>query len=128
LFIQNAYDPFAECVVEPGNPTPARSVEVHNPALGLVFLDRGNSVNSEAVQLALAVCEVRWGMGVLPARIEKQAIRRGSVASVRDLMIKIWAFITGWNDRKHPFVWTKPADDILDEIDRQRKHVSTTRH
>ena len=60
--------------------------------------------------------------------IERQAIRRGSFTSVRDLMIKIRAFITGWNHRKHPFIWTKTADDILDKINRKRKHVSTTRH
>ena len=40
--------------------------------------------------------------------IERQAIRRGSFTSARDLMIKIRQFITGWNDRKHPFIWTKP--------------------
>jgi transposase len=60
--------------------------------------------------------------------IERQAIRRGTFTSVRDLMIKIRTFITGWNTRKHPFIWTKPADEILDTINRKRKHVSTTRH
>ena len=39
--------------------------------------------------------------------IERQAIRRGAFPSVRDLMIKIRDFITGWNHRKHPFIWTK---------------------
>ena len=34
--------------------------------------------------------------------IERQAIHRGTFASVRDLMIKIRAFIDGWNSRKHP--------------------------
>ena len=43
-------------------------------------------------------------------------------------MIKIRTFITSWNYRRHPFIWTKTADDILDKIDRKRKHVSTTRH
>ena len=42
--------------------------------------------------------------------IERQAIHRGTFPSVRDLMIKIRAFINGWNDRCHPFIWTKPAD------------------
>jgi transposase len=60
--------------------------------------------------------------------IERQAIRRGSFPSVRDLTIKIRAFIDGWNERKHPFIWTKPADEILAKINRKRKHVSTTRH
>jgi hypothetical protein len=30
--------------------------------------------------------------------------------------------------RKNPFIWTKPADEILDKINRKRKHVSTTGH
>ena len=60
--------------------------------------------------------------------IERQAIRRGTFTSVRDLMIKIRAFIDGWNRRKHPFIWTKPAAEVLAKIDRKRKHVSPTRH
>jgi transposase len=60
--------------------------------------------------------------------IERQAVRRGTFTSVRDLMIKIRSFITGWNSRKHPFIWTKPADQILAKIDGKRKYVSTTRH
>ena len=43
-------------------------------------------------------------------------------------MIRIREFITGWNHRKHPFIWTKPAEQVLAKIDRKRKHVSTTRH
>ena len=39
--------------------------------------------------------------------IERQAIRRGTFRSVRDLMIKIRDFINGWNQREHPFIWTK---------------------
>ena len=50
--------------------------------------------------------------------IDKQAIRRGIFTSVKDLNAKIRQFITGWNDRKHPFVWTKTADDILASIQR----------
>ncbi len=60
--------------------------------------------------------------------IERQAIRRGSFPSVRDLMTKIREFITGWNHRKHPFIWTKPADQVLAKIERKRKNVSTTSH
>jgi transposase len=60
--------------------------------------------------------------------IERQAIRRGTFTSVKELNAKIRAFITGWNRRKHPFTWTKPADEILATIDRKRKHVSKTGH
>jgi transposase len=45
--------------------------------------------------------------------IERQAIHRGSFGSVKDLNTKIRAFIDGWNDRAHPFVWTKTTDQIL---------------
>ena len=56
--------------------------------------------------------------------IERQAIHRGTFASVRDLMIKMRAFINGWNDRCQPFVWTKTADQILKKADRKTISVS----
>lgn len=52
--------------------------------------------------------------------IERQAIHRGTFRSVHDLNTKIRAFITGWNDRSHPFVWTKTADQILKKANRQK--------
>ncbi len=58
--------------------------------------------------------------------IERQAIRRGSFRSVHDLNTNIRQFIAGWNQRNHPFIWTKPADQILDKINRKR--ISTTTH
>lgn len=58
--------------------------------------------------------------------IERQAIHRGTFRSVRDLNAKIRAFINGWNDRCHPFVWTKTADDILRKANRHR--TSETPH
>ena len=51
--------------------------------------------------------------------IERQAIRRGTFTSVADLNTKIRAFITGWNKRSRPFVWTKPADQILAKAQRK---------
>ena len=51
--------------------------------------------------------------------IERQAIHRGTFGSVKDLNAKIRAFINGWNDRCHPFVWIKTADDILRKANRQ---------
>jgi transposase len=50
--------------------------------------------------------------------IERQAIHRGSFGSVKDLNTKIRAFIDGWNDRCHPFVWTKTAEEILNKANR----------
>ena len=56
--------------------------------------------------------------------IERQAIHRGTFPSVRDLMIKIRAFINGWNDRCQPFVWTKTANQILTKAHRPTTSVS----
>jgi transposase len=52
--------------------------------------------------------------------IERQAIHRGSYASVPDLNRRIRAFIDGWNDRAHPFTWTKTAEQILAKADRKK--------
>jgi hypothetical protein len=56
--------------------------------------------------------------------IERQAIHRGTFASVRELMIKIRAVINGWNDRCQPFVWTKTADQILTKTNRKTTSVA----
>ncbi|MDP3712635.1 MAG: IS630 family transposase, partial [Mycobacteriales bacterium] len=32
---------------------------------------------------------------------------------VKELVSAISRFIEGWNDRCHPFTWTKTADEIL---------------
>jgi hypothetical protein len=57
------------------------------------------------------------------ALIDRQAIRRGVFRSVKDLNAKIRAFINGWNDRAHPFVWTKPAEEILAKANRPTTSV-----
>jgi transposase len=56
--------------------------------------------------------------------ITRQAIRRGTFTSVKDLIAAIEAFIDGWNERCHPFVWTKTADEILTKA--HRKQTSNT--
>ena len=58
--------------------------------------------------------------------VERQAIRRGVFKSVKDLNTKIRAFIDGWNDRCHPFVWTKTAQEILKKANRPT--TSNSRH
>ncbi len=58
--------------------------------------------------------------------ITRQAIRRGSFDNVGQLVTAIRAFIEGWNDRCHPFTWTKNADEILPHTTRKRE--SDARH
>src|SRR6516165_6970543 len=57
--------------------------------------------------------------------ITRQAIRRGSFDSVKELTTAIRSFIAAWNDRCHPFVWTKTPDEILPHT---RKRDLDARH
>lgn len=57
--------------------------------------------------------------------ITRQAIRRGSFDSVKQLIAAIRSFIDGYNERCRPFVWTKPADAILANA---RKRTSDAEH
>ena len=50
--------------------------------------------------------------------VERQALRRGDFASVGDLVAAIRRFISAWNQRCQPFVWTKDADTILGKLNR----------
>jgi transposase len=59
--------------------------------------------------------------------ITRQAIRRGSFNSVKELIAAIGRFIDAWNDRCKPFVWTKTADDLLNHC-RPGQRTSFTRH
>jgi transposase len=58
--------------------------------------------------------------------ITRQAIRRGTFTSVKDLIAAIETYIDAWNERCEPFVWTKTADEIL--VKAVRKSTSNTRH
>jgi len=52
--------------------------------------------------------------------IERQAIHRGSFVSVADLNRAIRAFIDGWNQRAHPFTWTKTVDRVLAKANQEK--------
>lgn len=48
--------------------------------------------------------------------ITRQAIRRGTFTSVKDLTTAIGRFIDAYNDRCQPFTWTKDAGELLTKI------------
>jgi transposase len=56
--------------------------------------------------------------------ITRQAIRRASFTSVRQVTDAIRTFIDGWNERCVPFVWTKTADEILAVANRKADSVT----
>jgi len=82
-----------------------------NPRISLHFTPTSGSW--------LNLVEVFFGI------ITRQAIRRGSFDSVKQLVSAIRTFINGWNDRCHPFVWTKAPEQILPHT---RKRDSDARH
>jgi transposase len=59
--------------------------------------------------------------------ITRQAIRRGTFTSVKDLIGAIEVFIDGWNERCEPFIWTKTADQIIPHATRGHS-TSIARH
>jgi len=59
--------------------------------------------------------------------ITRQAIRRGSFTSVKDLITAIETYIDGWNERCQPFTWTKTADEIIPKATGGQR-TSFTRH
>jgi hypothetical protein len=64
--------------------------------------------------------------GIFFGIITRQAIRRGTFTSVKDLSTRIGLFIDAYNDRCQPFTWTKNADELLAKINRQL--TNDTRH
>ncbi len=59
--------------------------------------------------------------------ITRQAIRRGTFTSVKDLIAAIEIYIDAWNERCQPFTWTKTADEILTKATGGQRS-SFTRH
>ncbi|GAB2974455.1 hypothetical protein GCM10027184_25310 [Saccharothrix stipae] len=98
---------FDALLADAGNDWAAR-----NPRITLHFTPTSDSW--------LNLVEVFFGI------ITRQAIRRRSFNSVKELAAAIRGFINGWNDRCHPFTWAKTADQILPHTTRQR--TSDARH
>jgi hypothetical protein len=60
--------------------------------------------------------------------ITRQAIRRGTFSSVKELTAAIGAFTDRWNEHPRPFSWTKDADEILAKIERAKAKTSALTH
>ena len=60
--------------------------------------------------------------------LSRQAIRRGSFASVKELVAMIERFTEQWNDGATPFTWVRTADEILAKAVRKPSANSESRH
>jgi hypothetical protein len=60
--------------------------------------------------------------------ITDKLIRRGSHTSVQALEADIRAWANGWNEDPKAFIWTKPAEQILELIGRLLTRISGAAH
>jgi transposase len=60
--------------------------------------------------------------------LTRQAVRRGSFGSVKELIAMIDAFTHQWNEGASPFVWVKTADRILAKAVRKPRAISGSGH
>jgi transposase len=60
--------------------------------------------------------------------LTRQAVRRGSFASVEELIAMIDAFTRQWNTGSSPFAWVKTADEILAKAVRKPTATNESRH
>jgi transposase len=60
--------------------------------------------------------------------LTRQAIRRGSFRSVKELIARIDAFTRSWNEGSTPFIWVKSADEILAKAVRKPRATSESGH
>jgi transposase len=60
--------------------------------------------------------------------LSRQAIRRGSFRSVKELIAMINAFTTQWNEGSTPFAWVKTADQILAKAVRKPTTIGESGH
>jgi hypothetical protein len=60
--------------------------------------------------------------------LSRQAIRRGSFRSVKELIAMINAFTAQWNEGSTPFAWVKTADQILAKAVRKPTTIGESGH
>ncbi len=60
--------------------------------------------------------------------LSRQAIRRGSFRSVKELIAMITAFTVQWNEGSTPFHWVKTADQILAKAVRKPSAIGESGH
>jgi transposase len=62
------------------------------------------------------------------AELTEKWLRRGTHHSTRHLVASIRTWIQQWNDEPKPFVWHKPADEILDNLANYCARISDSGH
>jgi putative transposase len=119
-----------------------RHIEVNVPAALDIHLVADNDATHKHPKVrAWFAQRPRWHLHFTPtyaswlnqverffALATQRAMRRGSFVSVADLVRKIDCFVTDYNAKAQPFVWTASAEAILEKIARLCNRISGTQH
>jgi transposase len=62
------------------------------------------------------------------AELTNKKLKRSAHTSVHQLNTEIRAWIQTWNENPRPYVWTKPAQQILESIARYCQRINQTAH
>ena len=62
------------------------------------------------------------------AALTNRKLRRSTHPSVAELAADMTAWIAAWNDDPRPFVWTKTADETLDNLPRYIHLINNSGH
>jgi hypothetical protein len=57
--------------------------------------------------------------------LTERRLRRGTFSSVADLEDAIDVWVDHWNDNPKPFIWRKPAGEIMTKVKRGRAALTT---
>jgi putative transposase len=111
------------------------------PELDIHCIVDNYATHSHPKVKAWLAAKPRWHMHFIPtysswlnqverffALITDKAIRRGSFASVKELVAKIDHFVSHHNQTCEPFRWTATADSILEKLHRLCSRISGTGH
>jgi hypothetical protein len=115
----------ASCALDPVRAV--RTCQLIHPSI--LPVPKAAGTGCRAVARSGAEVRVNGAHGLLMSSdgaVIRQAMRRGSFDSVRELTAAIRRFIDGWNERCQPFTWTKAADEILAKVIRKEIFVNTT--
>jgi transposase len=101
------------------------NVSTHKTPAVRAWLDRHPRITFHFTPTSASwMNQVETWFGILT----RQAIRRGSFRSVRELIAMINAFTRAWNDGSGPFTWVKTADEILAKAVRKPRATNEPGH
>ena len=109
-----------------------RALDIH------VVLDNLSAHKAESVQKWLAHPKrARWHLHFTPtssswlnlvegwfAQLTNRRLKKGAFNSVQHLEDEIGIWAEGWNEDPKPFIWKKPADEIIEKVRRGRQQLS----